>query len=134
MFLAKQDWSGTCFPAAVATGLPRRSGKAPSGTNGPDRGLLSALEHDVVALSLFDPLSSIDPPSAVHSALIRLFGTYPPNHLADPRLEALRRYCILRRETKGALPAAENDRILSAGFSETALMQADALVVSGRYP
>jgi hypothetical protein len=61
----------------------------------------------------------------------RLFGFQPVNQLADKKLEALRRYCILRRLSNGALPPVENERMRAAGYSDAALADADRLIAFG---
>jgi hypothetical protein len=133
MFLEKQDWSGTECPDITAPPCapdirPERSlhdrETRPSA--------LTGLEQSVVALSLFDHRSSIDPPQGIRRLLTRAFGFQPANELADDRLEALRRYCILLRVSPGAPAAAARDRMGAAGYSDAALEQAGRLVAIGR--
>jgi len=93
---------------------------------------LTRLEQTVVALSLFDAPSSIEPPRALMRGIIRLFGLRLVNRLADDRLEALRRYCILLRRSGGA-PAGEDLKLMrDAHFSVKALDQISRLVALGR--
>jgi hypothetical protein len=93
---------------------------------------LTAHEQGVVAISLFDHRSSIEPPTGLAWWLGHLFGFRPVNQLADRKLEALRRYCIMRRLCQGALPPAEDDRIRTAGYSDAALDEIGKLLAAGR--
>jgi len=77
----------------------------------------SALEWSVIALAGRDPLSSLDIPGRIASALATLFGQRGNLGLADPRLEALRRFVVLARHARAALPDDEMARFLAAGFS-----------------
>ncbi|KQT35256.1 hypothetical protein ASG29_03885 [Sphingomonas sp. Leaf412] len=79
---------------------------------------LSALEWSVVALARRDRLSSLSRPGAVSIALGAVFGgrRHSP-HLADPRLEALRRMAVLSWHRGRAVSADELAAFLDAGFS-----------------
>lgn len=89
---------------------------------------LTLLEQRVVAISLFDDHSTIDPPAGLARLRGWLFGFRPANRLADKRLEALRRYCILLRLSSYALPSVEAQRLRTAGYSDNALSQAKRLI------
>jgi len=80
------------------------------------RAVLTRAEHDVLFLSRRDPRSSVAGRGAVRSRLRRLFGLSTPNRLADPRLEALRRFAVLLRARGNRLPATEEARLMAAGF------------------
>jgi hypothetical protein len=58
---------------------------------------LSELEHNVLKLADRDGLSTLRQPGRVWSWLQWLLGVPRANPLADPRLEALRRYCVAKR-------------------------------------
>jgi hypothetical protein len=77
----------------------------------------SPLEWLVIALAKRDPLSSINKPGRIATALGALFGVHPNPGLADPRLEALRRFVVLARNLRHRLPDREVAQFLSAGFS-----------------
>ena len=78
---------------------------------------LSPLEWSVVALAQKDRLSSIDEPGPVAIAMGRLFGSRRNPHLADPRLEALRRLAVLAWHRGYAIATAEIRAFKQAGFS-----------------
>ena len=79
---------------------------------------LSALEWSVVALAQRDRMSSLSRPGRMSLALGALFGTRRTgSHLADPRLEALRRMAVLSWHRGFAVPGPEVRRFLDAGFS-----------------
>lgn len=79
---------------------------------------LGALEIRVVHLGASDPASSVSPASSVFSRAIScLFGSTRVNSLANPRLEALRRFSTLSRLFKGHPPDHEQAAMLQAGFS-----------------
>ncbi len=77
----------------------------------------SPLEWLVIALAKRDPLSSIGKPGRIASALGTLFGARPNPGLADPKLEALRRFVVLARNLRHRLPDREVAQFLTAGFS-----------------
>ena len=133
MFLDNRDWSGGDYGSAVPACDPQPLVNVTSGGREPEQDSLTALEQGVVALSLFDHPSSIRPPRGVARLLGWIGGTNPPNQLANPRLEALRRYCILLRDTDGVLAVEENDRVRAAGFSEAALKAVAGLIALGGY-
>lgn len=78
---------------------------------------LTSLEWLIVALAQRDPLSSIEKPGRIAMMLFALFGDRPNPRLADPRLEALRRFTVLVRNLRDRLPSEETARFLAAGFS-----------------
>lgn len=82
---------------------------------------LAPLERQVIQLASHDGASSLRTPNRVDAALQWLFGWKPASKLADPRLEALRRYAVTLRLRGDALPAAETDRLLGAGFAAQAI-------------
>lgn len=108
-------------------GSPARRSAAPLHRAG---GALSALEQTVVALSLFDHRSSIEPASGLARLLARLFGLRGPGVLANRRLEALRRFAVVVRLSGGVIPIEERARLLDAGFVEAALEQVALLIPS----
>jgi alkylhydroperoxidase family enzyme len=79
---------------------------------------LSALEWSVVALAQRDRIASLATPGRLSIALGAVFGTrrHSP-HLADPRLEALRRMAVLSWHRGFAVPVNELKAFLRAGFS-----------------
>jgi len=127
MFLETPDWSGTEWVEGLASACA-----IANRVDGPARALLTAHEQGVVAISLFDHRSSIEPPAGLARWLGHLFGFRPVNQLADRKLEALRRYCIMRRLCEDALPPAEDDRIRAAGYCDAALEEVGKLLAASR--
>jgi hypothetical protein len=82
-----------------------------------DRTGFSALEWSVVALARRDSIASLEKPGRIAVALGALFGDRRNPRLADPRLEALRRFVVLARHLRDRLPDREIGRFLSAGFT-----------------
>ena len=94
----------------------------PSARTAPPAIRLSAQERLVVILSRTDPLWSLRP-RHTHSRLLRfLFGIEAPHNLADPRLEALRRYAVTYRLRDASLSEEEKGAV-QAGFSAGQLAQ-----------
>lgn len=79
---------------------------------------LSPLERQVVMLSLGDPLSSLRKPSKWGARWRKLLRIELANPLADPRLEALRRFSVMMRTTGYSMPGEEYRRLIEAGFDE----------------
>lgn len=92
---------------------------------------LTALEVTVLALACHDPLSSILPRKRFARYPL---GPRPHSPLANPRLEALRRFAILRRLHGRAMAAAERERIRDAGYDPRQIDAIEALIeqASGR--
>lgn len=76
----------------------------------------SALEWNVIALAKNDSLRSLARPGRLDHVIRLVIGTSPRPHLADPRLEALRRLAVHAWRRGFALPVAEIERFLAAGF------------------
>lgn len=87
----------------------------------------SALEWSVIALAKRDTLRSLARPGRLSRAMGSLFGFGTASALADPRLEALRRLAVHAWHRGFALPVAEVERFVAAGF---AAAQVETLVVS----
>ena len=87
----------------------------------------SALEWSVIALAKRDTLRSLAGPSRMSRAMGSLFGLSTASRLADPRLEALRRLSVYAWRRGFALPMAEIQGFLAAGFVEA---QIETLVES----
>ena len=101
-----------------------------SAPNMPLRGAgLSALERIVIALSHRDPASSLERRRGLFARLF-VARTGPP--LADPRLEALRRYAILFRLQGSALAEIERERFCAAGYDMRQIDEVGRHIVSSR--
>jgi hypothetical protein len=61
------------------------------------RAALTAIERQVVGLSLHDRLATVLPTGRLQHLLHRAFGICSANRLADPRLELLRAFCVRYR-------------------------------------
>lgn len=83
----------------------------------PAESALSRQERTVVLLSRTDPLASIRDLSPVRRRLHAFFLSCIPNKLANPRLEALRRFAILLRVGR-EIGADEWRAFRAAGFNE----------------
>lgn len=81
------------------------------------------LEWIVVALAQRDPLASLKTPGRMAIALRVLFGGRSNSPLADPRLEALRRFVIITHHLGDRLPPAEVTHFLEAGFNRAQMLQ-----------
>lgn len=93
---------------------------------------LTPLERAVIALAHNDPASSL---KRQDRAARWLRGpSFAPLPLADPRLEALRRYAILRRVHGGALAKQEREQLCNAGFAEGLIEEIDGLLVRTARP
>jgi hypothetical protein len=87
----------------------------------------TALEWSVIALAKNDSLGSLATPGRLSRALGGVFGLSTASRLADPKLEALRRLSVHAWRRGFALPMAEINRFVAAGFSEG---QIETLVTS----
>jgi hypothetical protein len=94
---------------------PPIGGATDSGSLGRANGL-NDVECAVVQLSREDPLFSLDDRRSALDRMATVFGVRPPNTLADPRLEALRRHAVLLR-LRGMASETEMARFIAAGYS-----------------
>ncbi len=74
-------------------------------------------EWKVVALARRDSLASLREPSRLTRLLAALFGEGINRRLANPRLEALRRFAVLAWHHGYALPVSAIKAIKEAGFT-----------------
>ncbi len=84
---------------------------------------LSMLERQVIQLAAADGRWSLSGSGRFQSVLAWLFGLERPNPLADPRLEALRRYAVTIRLNAAQLTREEDNRMTSIGFSAGAIAE-----------
>jgi hypothetical protein len=89
---------------------------------------LDVLDLSVIRLSLKDRLQTALPASRSSRWLAALFGMSPARSLADPRLEALRRYCVLARHRHPGEEGAWS-LLSQLGFARTQRQLIDALIV-----
>ena len=91
---------------------------------------LRPLEWAVFALSCADRVSRLGPASAKRGWILGLpTGPLP---LANPRLEALRRYAILRRVYGADRARSEREQLCETGFSDRKIEEIDDLVDPAR--
>lgn len=96
-----------------------------------DAPVLTPLEFQVVALAGREPLSSL---ATGRRPIARaLFGIEPAKALANPRLEALRRFVVLHRHGRREASAAAV-ALVSIGFSRRLLNDVRALVTVSHAP
>lgn len=91
-------------------------------------------ELQVIALAHMEVDRRLLQPGPLGRFLKRWFGLPVAQTLANPRLEALRRFALLARKTDGRPPLSEVQEFLAAGFSTaqaTALLRR-ALPVAAR--
>ncbi|WP_156361805.1 hypothetical protein [Sphingomonas sp. Leaf343] len=115
----------------LAFDLPRAALATPA--IGPVRATVSRiapLERQVLHLAAADTRSSLNEPGRIARMLRWVFAVKTANRLADPRLEALRRFAVLARVHGDALPDAEVDRLIGAGFVREALAEICELVAA----
>ncbi|MDQ8755754.1 hypothetical protein RCO27_05890 [Sphingosinicella sp. LHD-64] len=74
-------------------------------------------ELQVIALAVIEAERRLLQPNRLGRFLARWFGFRVATPLANSRLEALRRFALLARQTGGRPPVAETERFLAAGFS-----------------
>jgi len=96
--------------------------------------LLQRIERDVLLASRRDRPSSLERAGRFGGWIGRLFGFAPVNRLADPRLEALRRFAVLLRRRGDRLPASEETRFRAAGFSPAQVAEVRRLIDGARAP
>lgn len=101
------------FPAPAGARKARREATLVADLPG-----FSALEWSVIALAKRDTIASLGTPGRLSRALGGVFGRSTTSKLADPRLEALRRMAVHAWRYGFALPMAEIDRFVAAGYSE----------------
>lgn len=89
---------------------------------------VAPLERQVVQLARFDGRASLRAPGRLETMMGWLFGGKRANGLADARLEALRRYAVMFRLKGDALPQAETEQLLRAGFVREAVDEIRQLV------
>jgi hypothetical protein len=87
--------------------------------------MMTTIELAVIALARQDPLSSVKP--SWRSALF-LSDPRPHLPLANPRLEALRRYAVLFRLQRRGVTEAEHERLRSAGYDPQQIRMIENLV------
>lgn len=100
---------------------------APTLPAGANEGL-TELDRMVIALSRNDPRSSLTTPGRFRRIFAYLFSMRLPNALADPRLEALRRFAVLLRKQRTRLPETETARLVAAGYSLAAVADARRII------
>lgn len=89
-------------------------------------------EWDVIVLAQKDGLSSLHAPSRLSRVLNWLFGGSATRHLADPRLETLRRLAVLAWHQGYAVPVSAIKAFKAAGFSPDQVELLLASVSRGR--
>jgi hypothetical protein len=90
---------------------------------------LSREERQIVLLSRRDATATLRTPGPVARAVRLLFGLQSANRLANPRLEALRRFAVLRRVLGDALPETEFGQLVDAGYDNAAANDVDRLLL-----
>lgn len=89
---------------------------------------LTKLERLAIHIAQSDGIDSLAQPERGNRFTRWLFRSDRPNPLADPRLEALRRYAVLLRLRGDAMPSDETRSLLDAGFARETLNEVHHLV------
>lgn len=100
-----------------ASGETATATTRPVENKAPER--LSPVERQVLLMAIRDPISSLRTPGRMARLVSILFGVEGPNSLADPRLEALRRFAVLAR-----IGRESSLELVSAGYSASAIEEA----------
>jgi hypothetical protein len=107
---------------------------APSFLSVPTPRGLDATERSAVLLARNDRNSSIRPAGALDRIGTIVFGFRRPNRLADPRLEALRRFAVATAREKRGSVDWERVELQTLGFSEFQIAQAAEIANRYRRP
>ncbi len=94
----------------------------------PIQPLLSRAERDVLTLSRRDSLSSLKASTPLRRFGAYVFGLRGPNALANPRLEALRRYVVLLRHRCDRMAKREIGRLIGESFTPVQLAEVRRLI------
>lgn len=108
--------------------IPTGPAAARSARNSRFTPALTKLERLAVHIAQGDGIDSLAQPKRGNRFTRWLFRADRPNPLADPRLEALRRYAVLLRLRGDAMPADETRRLVDAGFALETLDEVHQLV------
>lgn len=108
--------------------IPTGPAAAPSAPHARAMPALTKLERLVIHIARSDGIDSLAQPERGNRFTRWLFRADRLNPLADPRLEALRRYAVLLRLHGDAMPADEARRLLDAGFARETRNEIDQLV------
>ena len=95
---------------------------------------LNALDRHALAASRRDGLRSLAAPHGAWRLLAPLLGLRGGNPLADPALEALRRYAVLLRHGGDALASPAASAAVAAGYSVDQIAHARWLVAREEPP
>jgi hypothetical protein len=79
--------------------------------------LFNQSEFQVIQLARRDNVWSIKPRSWPIRIVGQLFGLYPQNSLADPKLEAIRRFAVAVKSGQESLTGEEYKLFQDVGFS-----------------
>jgi hypothetical protein len=90
-------------------------------------GSLTKIERDVVWLARRDPIATLERRTGLKARMRRLLGAMPANPLADPRLEALRRFTVIARSQPNKLQQAQA-ALHEAGYSARAIEDARKII------
>jgi len=92
-----------------------------------ERRTLDRAEREAVMLARTDRRSSIRPVGTMRRLAQRLFGLRAPNPLADPRLEALRRFAVAVAHDTPASSDREAAQLVSHGFADAQIDRARSI-------
>ncbi len=87
----------------------------------PTGAVFERAEWEVIMIAQKDGLASLSEPGWLPRLASRLFGGRIARPLADPRLEALRRFAVLAWHHSYALPVSAIEGLRSMGYSDEQL-------------
>jgi hypothetical protein len=97
-----------------------------------DRLALSNIEREAVMLARFDSAATLHAAGRVRRLASRLFGLPKRNGLADPRLEALRRFAVAVAHDSAASIARERSQLQTFGYVEDQISRAQSIAARFR--
>ena len=122
--MAYRDFAEPFVPAIDIESAPGQGERPP----------FDASELQVIALARMEAERRLLQPGRFGRFLSRWFGFHVATALANPRLEALRRFALLARRTAGRPSVIDTEQFLAAGFStlQAVTLLRRALPVSAR--
>lgn len=93
---------------------------------------LSQIEREAVRLARSDGAGSLYGAGRLRRLAVRCFGLRTPNKLADPQLEALRRFAVAVAHDGAASIAREREQLRMLGRTEGLIEQVESLALSYR--
>jgi hypothetical protein len=97
-----------------------------------DRSALSNIDRAAVMLARFDSAATLHAAGRLRTMASRVFGLPKRNGLADPRLEALRRFAVAVAHDSPASIARERSQLQTFGYAEEQISRAQSIAARFR--